>query len=865
MKNTDADGKGKVLVLTGFCAVAAAAIVTVVVLSAKGLQQNLYEERVFSLSQVVEKIYENVNTIIGTKWENADYFGRKIFNYDFSTKAELLETVSAMENILSHEDSTYFLIDSEGLCCLSDGTEFQWGGGSSPSEITPSTVYVMRFPCIESGAPQLIFPSRLEFDIQIPGHTVQYVALAFGMSNLDPVLDIRELGMDDTAFILQSDGTPVYKPRKANVFSGFENAVDILRQSEILYAESKDDIREDIRNNRSACSVIQWQGEVYFLSYHKLNINDWNIIIVVPEYLVGSNSVRFMRTVILYISMIAVFVMIVLSLMLGWSSSQVLRRERAANETFRQAAQAAQSANEAKTRFLSSMSHDIRTPMNGIVGMTTIAQKHLDDPERVQECLKKIELASDHLLTLLNDVLDISKIEGGKMALHPIVFSLEKTVSDFTDIMRTQVQEKALQFDIHVYNILYEYLYADELRLKQIFINILTNAIKYTQAGGRIVLDLKEEKIPDNPKAVRILYSVQDSGIGMTQEFMDMMYDTFSRAMDSRIDKIQGSGLGLAIVKNLVDLMGGHIDCQSEVNKGTRFTITVDLPIAEHQAGGLSLPPICVLVVDDDEVFLESARDTLQTMGASVDTATDGESAVEMVVKRHAAGDDYPVMILDWKLPGMDGPETARVVREKVGGEMPIIIISSYDWTDIEDSARAVGVNGFINKPIFPSVVYAKLNEFLHFDDSKPALAETAKSDDLNGLHLLIAEDNDLNWEIIAEILSMNGISADRAKDGRICVDMISAAKQGDYDLILMDVQMPIMNGREATQKIRHSTDPAVSKIPIIAMTADAFSEDIAACMKAGMNGHVSKPVDTQKLFSEMRRVLGMGGGYPLT
>lgn len=343
----------------------------------------------------------------------------------------------------------------------------------------------------------------------------------------------------------------------------------------------------------------------------------------------------------------------------------------------------------------------------------------------------------------------------------------------------------------------------------------------------------------------------------MSRDFMRDMYQTFTRAVDTRIDKIQGSGLGLAITRQLIDLMEGTIDCESEPERGTKFTVTLTLPIAEKNTENLMLPPLQMLLADDDKVFLETAEETLVSMGGTVDMAENGQKAVEMAVTRHETGNDYHVVLIDWKMPGMDGIETTRAIRSKVGDKIPIIIISAYDCNEIEEAAKEAGANGFISKPLFRSALYEKLNEFLHFSE-----AETENTDDgsdgLQGLRLLIAEDNDLNWEIIEEILKLYGIDAVRANNGQICVDLLNNAKAGTYDAVLMDIQMPVMNGHEASIAIRSHPEPNKRNIPIIAMTADAFAEDIQACLDSGMNGHVAKPINIKKLFKEMKNA-GLG------
>lgn len=521
------------------------------------------------------------------------------------------------------------------------------------------------------------------------------------------------------------------------------------------------------------------------------------------------------------------------------------------NKRLRRSIEETQNANMAKTKFLSSMSHDTRTPMNAIIGMTEIAKKQIHNPAQVQYCLDKITLSGNHLLTLVNDVLDISQVESGKMALHPVVFSLPECCANLINIIKSQIQEKELQFDVHVRNLKYEYLYADELRMNQIFINLLTNAVKYTNPGGKIIVEFEEALQPGDKGNVVLTYTVQDTGIGMSSDFMRDMYQTFTRAVDSRIDKVHGSGLGLAITKQMVELMNGTINCESEPGKGTRFIVALPLPATEI-TDNLMLPPLHLLLADNDKTSLDAAENMLVSMGVAVDTADNGHTAIEMAEAKHNAGEDYPIMIVSLKMPDMNGIEIAGTIRAKVGEDFPIILISAYDWVEMEDAAKAAGINGFINKPMFKSTIYEKINEYLQFTEKNEKTAESS-ADELQGLHLLVAEDNDLNWEIIQELLKYRGITAVRAVNGQVCIDILKHAEPGTFDAVLMDIQMPVMNGYEASAAIRAFPDMYIRNIPIIAMTADAFAEDIRACLDTGMNGHIAKPVDMKKLFKELR------------
>ena len=524
------------------------------------------------------------------------------------------------------------------------------------------------------------------------------------------------------------------------------------------------------------------------------------------------------------------------------------------NKRLQVTATEAKSASKAKTDFLSTMSHDIRTPMNAIIGLTTIAEKNLGDVDSTRDSLRKISLASNHLLTLINDILDISKVESGKLKLSPLTFSIVETVENLVNISQPMIKEKNIEFSFHINQMEKEYLYADQLRLNQIYINILSNAIKYTEPGGRVSVDLREEKSAV-PGCIQLTYIVSDTGIGMSPEFMATMYQPFSRQTDSRVNSIQGkgTGLGLAITKQMVELMGGTIDCQSEQGKGTTFTVVMDVPVADRQRDDMQLDPIDVLVVDDDETMLQTAVDSLEALGASAEQARSGLEALGMIEHRHLSGRDYGVVIVDWKMPDIDGIETIQRIHSEVDNKIPVLLVSAYDWSDIEDKAKEAGANGFVSKPLFRSTLYDKINDLI----GKESVSKEPEDDysDLVGLHVLVAEDNDINWEIISAMLSMFGITADRAENGRICVETLRTAEAGSYELVFMDIQMPEMNGLDATRAIRSLENPWAASIPIVAMTADAFSENVTECLDAGMNGHIAKPVDIKLVIKEIRRI----------
>ena len=519
------------------------------------------------------------------------------------------------------------------------------------------------------------------------------------------------------------------------------------------------------------------------------------------------------------------------------------------------ARQEAERANRAKSEFLSNMSHDIRTPMNAIVGMTAIAAAHLDrDPGQVKDCLRKISLSSQHLLGLINDVLDMSKIESGKLTLNMGRLSLRETMDAIVSIIQPQVKEKGQVFDIFIRDILSEDVYCDGVRLNQVLLNLLSNALKFTPEGGSIFVTLVQEPSPRGERFVRTHFRVKDTGIGMSPEFQAKIFESFAREDSARVQKIEGTGLGMAITKYIVDEMKGDIQVSSQVGEGTEFHVTLDLERVDQPESEMSLPHWEMLVVDNDEALCRSAAATLEEIGVHAEWALDGESAVAMTEERHRRGEDYHVVLLDWQMPGMDGLETARALRVHLGDQVPILLISAYDWSDIEEEARAAGISGFISKPLFRSSLYYGLRPYAGAQEG-PAVPPPEGHADFKGTRVLLAEDNDLNWEIAQELLSALGLELERAENGQICLDKFRSSPAGWYAAILMDIRMPVMNGYEAARAIR-ALDRPDAGVPIIAMTADAFAEDVQKCMDSGMNAHVAKPIDMREVARLLERYI---------
>lgn len=568
---------------------------------------------------------------------------------------------------------------------------------------------------------------------------------------------------------------------------------------------------------------------------------------------------------VMLISSIAVAVVLLTILMLLQKARKAEAAARKAasdtqelNAKLQVAVEKAESANRAKSTFLSNMSHDIRTPMNAIIGFTTLALSNIDDTERVKDYLGKTLASSNHLLSLINDVLDMSRIESGKIHLEEVEVNLSDVLHDLKTIVSGQIYAKQLELYMDVMDVTDEDVYCDKTRLNQILLNLLSNAIKFTPAGGTVSVRVRQ--LAGKVRGCgQYEFRIKDNGIGMSQEFAQKIFEPFERERTSTVSGIQGTGLGMAITKNIVDMMGGTIEVQTAQGKGTEFTVCVPMRAQTEQRPVekiTELEGLKALVVDDDFNTCDSVTKMLVKVGMRAEWTLSGKEAVLRARQSIEMSDVYHAYIIDWRLPDMNGIEVTRQIRS-LHDDTPIIILTAYDWSDIEVEAKAAGVTAFCAKPMFMSDLRETLMSAL---GQKPADAVQRllpeKNADFKGKHILLVEDNELNREIAQEILREYGFLVDSAENGAVAVEKVSTAAPGSYDLVLMDVQMPIMDGYTATRKIRALDDPARAKLPILAMTANAFDEDRRNALESGMNGFLSKPIVIDDLVQELRKIL---------
>ncbi len=691
--------------------------------SLHNIQEAQFEERVNSTNILVEKVSRQVQIVTDFNWKTLHSIRNFMQRRSYADEAALSERLQAIENLTGE---TVWAIDKNSQCYTDAGKGNIWQ--KKDLLITGDDEFFSSdFQFGIGNEMKMYYLSPLEQPIKIGNTELSHIVLVSDMSDLDSYYDLSNFGDDSLAFIIRENGSQVYQNNNAgnkNALHGAYNLLTALKAATFHHGASYQTLQDDITNQRNNTLSITYNGREYYLSYYSLSFDDWVTLLLIPEGNVGSGTINLSNTITKNVALIFTIMMIVLAVIAGWLFARSRINQQIVNEQLVMAAEAEKAANQAKTGFLSSMSHDIRTPMNAIMGITHLAAKRVNDPSYMRHALEQIQIAAGQLLTLINDVLDISKIESGSVVLEKEPFSVHELVNRIEVLVTPDVKKKHHHFTLNVHDITNEYLKGDTLRLSQIFLNLISNAIKYTDAGGQINIEVYEESVLDRSGVSALHLIVQDNGMGMSKEFQEKMYISFAREKDTKINQVQGTGLGLAICKELVELMGGTIQCESTVGQGTTFAVRLELNIdpQEHH------------------------------------------------------------------------------------------------------------------------------KEMIRTEEEHPAVS-------LKGMHLLVVEDNNINWKIARAILQDEGITCERAENGQKCLDLLTSAEEHHFDAVLMDVEMPVMNGKEATRRIRASETPWIRDLTIIATTANAFAEDIQECLDAGMNTHIAKPLDMDKLIKTLANV----------
>ena len=705
--------------------------------------------------------------------------------------------------------------------------------------------------------------------MEVDGHIYEYLCCFIKPSSLENELKMESYDGQGFSSVIDSEGNYILNINRSHSFMKRDNFFNDFE--DVLDYDSIDKFRKEIAATdtsvvaRANARINSDESIEYYLVFTPMEDIDWVFVSAVPAEVLDKQSATLMLISGFLLAVVGLTLAAAFFFLMRTRKQQAALKEKQTTDALNtklqeqqialeEALGLAQSANRAKTTFLNNMSHDIRTPMNAIIGYTGLALSHIDNKAQVQDYLSKIGHSSNHLLSLVNDVLDMSRIESGKVSIDENDEDLSEILHTLRNIVQADINSKNLDFFIDT-DVTNQYVVCDKLRLNQALLNIISNSIKYTQAGGMVSIRLRETGLTETGYGM-YEFRIKDNGMGMSEEFLKTIFEPFTRVKSSTVSGIQGTGLGMAITKNIIDMMGGKIEIFSEEGKGTETVLNFDFKLsgAEHERHDLSgLQGLKSLVVDDDISACRSIAKMLRDTGMRSEWCVSGKEAVARTEDALSIGDLFKVYIIDWQMPDMNGIETTRRIRSIVGENAPIIVLTAYDWADIEEEAIEAGVTAFVSKPLFPSDLYKVLTKC---SGDAPVEKEESREYDFTGKKILLVEDNEMNREIAEEILEEAGIIVDTAEDGTVAVEKMKNYKTGQYDLILMDIQMPLMNGYEAAKAIRSLSDPEAANITIIAMTANAFEEDRQEALNAGMNEHLAKPIDIEKLKSTLERFL---------
>lgn len=830
----------------------------------------LYAERLNQMKEVTTQIFAGLEDVVKSEWSSTEMQCNFLID----------EAPQSIDGLLDHmkRQTELSVMGEKEMSLIAVAADGSYYTESGHKGLLSEQRYLLSEPdrinfvtnSMFGESSYMVFLIHLNDPLTVSNEnksiTITYYGIMQNMTELEPYFSCEAYGGNNGMYVTDEQGLKIFSDDPTAVIQGY-NIYTVLENMNYLHGSTFSETKKQLDDTGSAYSNTVMNGEEYYYALHHMENAAWMLLFIVPSRYVATNTVGLVNTSMRIILIFAVFMVCTCTILIFWiltkQQKTALEYERRNREKLEKvnkelsvavqkaecAEQVAKNASKAKSEFLSNMSHDIRTPMNAIVGITKLMEYDKDDVKKLDTYISKVQNSSQHLLSLINDVLDMSKIESGDISLNMEHVDLAEQIGQVENIIRPQVGERGQKFTVRVHDVEHEYLIGDPVRLRQIFINLLSNAVKYTPNGGAIKLDI-EERPCDIVNHTEFCISVTDTGYGMDNEFLKHIFDPFTRAENSTTNKVQGTGLGMAITKNIVDMMGGTITVHSELNKGSRFDVVFNIEIDRNIEIETTIKS--ALVITDDKDFIRNTMAALRTSNIRLYTAENEMETYDILQEN-----TVDVVLLGSKVYGRNLAEQVNRLRDKAKGALIIYCCDNEEQKQSDDTISASGADASITRPLFLSNLINTIDR-IHEDKDEHVNEERPP---LSGMHFLCAEDNALNAEILEAILDMNGASCTICQNGKEIVEAFAEVRPDEYDAILMDVQMPVMNGLEATKAIRQSENELGKTIPIIAMTANAFSSDVQNCINAGMNAHIAKPIDVDLLERTLQSLINNNPG----